>query len=189
MNTSGLQNLTCALASPIAKELWTARIETPLGRLFAWMDEKALHALVFEDADAFQLQEAEFARKKYNIRLGYSALTQRLKEEVENYFAGKLQEYSIPLFLDATPFQQKVWSALQQIPYGGTASYKAVAWAIGNPLASRAVGTANGANKFLIIVPCHRVVAADGGLGGYSSGLERKKWLLRHEQQTEHILR
>lgn len=189
MNTSSLQNLNGALSLPVAKELWAMRITTPVGPLFAWMDEKALHALVFEDTAAFQQQEAEFADKKYNIRLDRIALMEQLEKELENYFVGELQEFSISLFVDATPFQRKVWEALQQIPYGRTASYKAVARAIGNPLASRAVGTANGANKFLIIVPCHRVVAADGGLGGYSSGLERKKWLLQHEQQMEHILR
>lgn len=97
------------------------------------------------------------------------------------YFAGEALPLP-PLSPQGTPFQRRVWHALQQIPYGEAISYKQLASNIGQPKAVRAVGTANGRNPLPIFIPCHRVVAHDGGLGGYSLGLELKQWLLSHEQ-------
>jgi len=103
--------------------------------------------------------------------------------ELEEYFAGRRSEFSVPLDLDGTPFQKKVWKALRTIPYGETRSYGQIARQVGNPRGARAVGMANHENPVAIVVPCHRVIASDGGLGGYGGGLKKKSFLLWHEQQ------
>ncbi|MFD3312227.1 methylated-DNA--[protein]-cysteine S-methyltransferase [Streptomyces sp. NPDC058694] len=103
-------------------------------------------------------------------------------DELRAYFAGELKEFTVQLHLDGTPFQRSVWEQLQRIPYGETRSYGELADALGNPNASRAVGLANGKNPLGIIVPCHRVVGANGNLTGYGGGLERKRQLLDFER-------
>jgi methylated-DNA-[protein]-cysteine S-methyltransferase len=101
------------------------------------------------------------------------------KRQLEAYFAGDLKDFSLPLAATGTDFQRRVWSELEEIPYGTTASYGEVAKALGMPPgASRAVGLANGSNPIAIVVPCHRVIGANGSLTGYAGGLERKKYLL-----------
>lgn len=101
--------------------------------------------------------------------------------QLEEYFTGKRRTFDLPLALAGTDFQRAVWQHLLTIPYGQTTSYGEVAQAIGRPMAVRAAGAANGRNPIAIIVPCHRVVGADGSLTGYGGGLWRKEWLLRHE--------
>ncbi|MCZ4508478.1 methylated-DNA--[protein]-cysteine S-methyltransferase [Streptomyces sp. ActVer] len=103
-------------------------------------------------------------------------------DELRAYFAGELKEFTVELHLDGTPFQRSVWERLRKIPYGETRSYGELADALGNPNASRAVGLANGKNPLGIIVPCHRVVGANGSLTGYGGGLERKRQLLDFER-------
>ena len=105
-----------------------------------------------------------------------------LQEQLAAYFARDLKEFDVQLAVSGTPFQQRVWAALATIPYGETWSYRELAEAVGNPKAVRAVGLANGRNPVSIVVPCHRVIGADGSLTGYGGGLERKSWLLDHEQ-------
>jgi methylated-DNA-[protein]-cysteine S-methyltransferase len=105
-------------------------------------------------------------------------------EQLRAYFAGELKEFTLPLRLTGTPFQRGVWEQLRRIPYGETRSYGELADALGNPKASRAVGLANGRNPIGVIVPCHRVVGADGGLTGYGGGLDRKRRLLDFERGT-----
>ncbi|MGW0734541.1 methylated-DNA--[protein]-cysteine S-methyltransferase [Streptomyces sp. NPDC002851] len=102
--------------------------------------------------------------------------------QLERYFAGELREFDLPLHLDGTPFQRAVWEQLRRIPYGETRSYGELADALGKPNASRAVGLANGKNPIGIIVPCHRVIGANGGLTGYGGGLDRKRRLLDFER-------
>ncbi len=102
-------------------------------------------------------------------------------DQLHAYFDGDLTEFRIPVRLDGTDFQRKVWSNLQHIPYGETISYGDLARRVGSPNASRAVGLANGRNPVCIIVPCHRVIGSNGQLTGYGGGLERKTWLLDHE--------
>ena len=102
-------------------------------------------------------------------------------EQLGAWFAGALRRFDLPLAAPGTEFQRAVWSAVGAIPYGETASYADVALAAGRPTASRAVGAANGANPLPIVVPCHRVVGADGSLTGFAGGLEAKRWLLAHE--------
>jgi methylated-DNA-[protein]-cysteine S-methyltransferase len=103
--------------------------------------------------------------------------------QLQAYFAGELLDFDLPLTLAGTPFQQRVWAALQDIPYGETISYGRLADRIGQPTASRAVGLANGKNPIGIIVPCHRVVGSTGDLTGYGGGLERKRHLLAFERR------
>lgn len=106
-------------------------------------------------------------------------------EQLEQYFAGERQCFDLPLQARGTAFQQRVWAALQEIPYGQTTTYGKLAARVGTPAGSRAVGLANGRNPISLIVPCHRVIGADGSLTGYSAGLERKRWLLAHEAAGE----
>lgn len=108
---------------------------------------------------------------------------QRTTAQLNEYFRGEREEFDLPLALGGTSFQQRVWSELQQIPYGTTISYGELARRIGQPTASRAVGLANGQNPISIIVPCHRVIGSTGKLTGYGGGLERKKLLLQHESE------
>jgi methylated-DNA-[protein]-cysteine S-methyltransferase len=103
------------------------------------------------------------------------------KAQLAAWFAGELETFDLPLAPAGTPFQRRVWDALLEIPYGTTTTYGDLARRLGDPKAVRAVGLANGRNPIPIIIPCHRVVGADGSLTGYGGGLERKRWLLHHE--------
>ncbi len=104
-------------------------------------------------------------------------------QQLDAYWAGELRDFDLPLAPTGTPFQQKVWAALRTIPYGATASYGEIARMIGAPTASRAVGAANGRNPIAIVVPCHRVIGANGKLTGYAGGLDMKERLLAHERR------
>lgn len=106
---------------------------------------------------------------------------QAAREQLQAYFAGKLRTFELPLAPAGTPFQCRVWQALREIPFGRTSSYAELARHIGQAGAARAVGTANGRNPITIIIPCHRVLGADGRIAGYSGGIDRKRWLLTHE--------
>ena len=109
------------------------------------------------------------------------ACLREAEAQLTAYFAGERQTFDLPLLPQGTPFQQQVWQALQQIPAGKTDTYLGLAKRFENPSAVRAVGVANGANPWLVLVPCHRVIGAKGELVGYAGGLWRKKWLLEHE--------
>jgi O-6-methylguanine DNA methyltransferase len=158
-----------------------SRIPSPLGDLLAvTAPDGVLHALDFADYDA-RLHRL-FARHHPAAALQEGPSPPALASALAAYFAGD------PAALDGltvarlgSPFQQRVWAALRAIPAGETSSYGALAAAIGQPGASRAVGLANGANPIGIVVPCHRVIGASGTLTGYAGGVERKAWLLRHE--------
>lgn len=102
-------------------------------------------------------------------------------KELSDYFEGKLNKFRVPVKLTGTSFQNKVWNALREIPFGSYTSYSDLAIKLGDLKAIRAVGTANGKNKMPIIIPCHRVIGKNGDLVGFSGGLDRKKWLLKHE--------
>ena len=107
--------------------------------------------------------------------------------QLDDYFKGERHEFTFPMMIEGTPFQQSVWQSLTTIPYAKTASYKHIAVTMGNEKAIRAVGTANGRNKLSIVIPCHRIIGASGKLVGYAGGLWRKEWLLNHEQQFQHL--
>ncbi|WP_148863673.1 methylated-DNA--[protein]-cysteine S-methyltransferase [Marinobacter fonticola] len=110
-----------------------------------------------------------------------ASLFKEAKRQLDAYFAGELTQFDLPLAPAGTEFQQTVWHMLLDIPYGGTLSYGELARRLGSPKLTRAVGAANGRNPLSIVVPCHRVIGADGSLTGYGGGVERKRWLLAHE--------
>jgi methylated-DNA-[protein]-cysteine S-methyltransferase len=148
---------------------------SPLGELLLTWDEGALAGLTM-----VQRQGKEARRPGPGWRRDQSAL-RPVHAQLRAFFAGELRTFDLPLRMAGTPFQRLVWDGLLAIPFGATASYAELARRIGRPGASRAVGAANGRNPIGIIVPCHRVIAADGTLGGYGGGLDRKEWLLCHE--------
>ena len=117
------------------------------------------------------------------LALPATPLLRQAAAELTNYFAGQLREFTVPLAPKGTPFQQKVWAALREIPYGETRSYKELAIAIDNEKACRAVGMANNRNPLPIFIPCHRVVGSDGKLVGYAGGLDGKTFLLELEKK------
>lgn len=158
--------------------------ETPLGHMLVIADDKALYYCDFVD-NPHRNEKIERVLKKANATLVQDTTeAMRLFErELQEYFAGKLRKFTTPVALFGTDFTVKVWRALQTIPYGRTVSYAQLAAAVGKPTACRAVANANGMNVLPIIIPCHRVINANGGLGGYNSGLERKIRLLEHENK------
>ncbi len=146
-----------------------------MGRLLLTGDERALSGLFMMDTGGHSMTPAP----EWTPRPGAFGTA---ADQLAEYFAGSRTEFDLPLAPRGTPFQLAVWAELTRIPYGVTASYGEVAAALGKSLlASRAVGLANGRNPISIIVPCHRVIGADGSLTGYGGGLDRKEWLLRHE--------
>jgi methylated-DNA-[protein]-cysteine S-methyltransferase len=167
--------ITPFLPSEPAEPTYYDIVDSPVGRLLLTGDEHALTGLYMLDAGAHSASvEPAWIRRPG----GFGAAAAQLRE----YFAGERAEFDLPLAPRGTPFQLAVWAELAAIPYGKTVSYGEVAVALGKSLvASRAVGLANGRNPISIILPCHRVIGADGSLTGYGWGLERKEWLLRHE--------
>ena len=158
------------------------RILTPLGPMVAAATESALQLLEFADRRMLERQFRRVARVTDGVLVpGNNAVIERVRGELERYFAGELQRFETPCAMPGTPFQEKVWSALREIPHGETRSYAALAEAVGRPSAIRAVGRTNGDNRLAIIVPCHRVVGADGSLTGYGGGIWRKRRLLEIE--------
>lgn len=136
-------------------------------------------------SDGAAITGVEFDDPKYPLApspRGEDSVLKQARRELDLYFAGKLKAFSVPLAPSGTPFQQRVWAALRTIPYGVTRSYGEQAAAIGSPKAFRAVGLANGKNPISIIVPCHRVIGANGDLTGFGGGMARKHYLLQHEQ-------
>lgn len=163
--------------------LRAAWIDTPLGPMIAMADEEGLYLLEFVDRRGLEL-EVERMRKRRNAAIipGQTGIIRQIEAELQRYFAGELTRFETPLVLGGTPFQQRVWEELLQIPPGRTRSYGELAEAVGQPTAVRAVAAANGANQLALIIPCHRVIGANGELTGYAGGLARKKWLISHER-------
>ncbi len=157
----------------LSPTLLTTTIDSPIGPLTITAEGEELTGLHMHRQRHFPAIPDTTARDE--------AALAPIVAQLEAYFAGERIDFDLALQLRGTPFQQRVWSALQEIPYGETISYGELACWVGNPRASRAVGTANGHNPVAIVVPCHRVIAADGGIGGYGGGLDRKAWLLEHE--------
>lgn len=146
---------------------YSATMESPIGPLL----------LTCSDAGLTSLQMGARAEREQD-----HPLLQRARLQLEEFFAGERREFDLPLEPQGTEFQRAVWEQLRAIPFAETASYGQVAARVGRPKASRAVGAANGANPIAIIVPCHRVIGADGSLTGFGGGLQRKQWLLQHER-------
>jgi len=158
-------------------------IETPLGSMIAVSCRHALHLLEFIDRKALPRELAKL-QKSANCGIGFGRPdpTAQVAEELGRFFAGDNAHFATPLALHGTDFEQQVWRELQQIPAGETRSYSQLAQDIGRPSAVRAVARANGTNQLALIVPCHRVIAADGALTGYGGGLWRKQRLIEIEQ-------
>lgn len=147
---------------------------SPLGSLLLAASERGLCGLYFEEHRHFRGAQGWVEMRDHPY-------LQQAAEQLDDYFASKRRVFDLTLDLGGTPFQQKVWAQLAQVPYGATASYLLHAHAVGAGHAVRAVGTAIGRNPVSIIVPCHRIVASDGALAGYAGGLERKRYLLAFE--------
>lgn len=159
-------------------------LDSPIGRLLLLGDGEALTGVHFPSVEVATDGTTDarhgWARVPEGSREDAAALREPL-HQLEGYFAGRLQRFDLSLAPRGSAFQLRVWRALQAIPYGQTTSYGAIAEALGDRGASRAVGAANGSNPIPIIVPCHRVIGTDGSLTGFGGGLERKRWLLEHE--------
>lgn len=162
-------------------QLWLEKIASPVGdMLIAWDDQERLRVLDFSD---YEPRMKELLRLQYDdCEVGSGVAPRSIAEPIARYFAGEITAIdAISVFTGGTEFQKSVWAALRGIPAGTTLSYGALAQRLGCPKAVRAVGGANGANPIGIVVPCHRVIGANGTLTGYGGGLHRKKWLLAHE--------
>lgn len=163
--------------------LYARWIETPLGPMLALADDRGLALLEFVDRRGLE-RELQERQKKFgrSILPGAHRYLEQIDAELTAYFSGRTLTFATPIAMRGSPFQRSVWNALLEIPPGTTRSYGAIAAAIGTPAAVRAVGRANGDNPLCLIVPCHRVIGANGTLTGYGGGLWRKQWLLDHER-------
>lgn len=152
------------------------KMKTEIGLLYLVASEKGLESVSLSKQQVPIVKDLTSTDKEIKILA-------KASREIEEYFSGKLKKFNLPLHMRGSEFQKQVWRALQEIPYGETCSYKQIAQSIKNSLAVRAVGNANGKNPFCIVIPCHRVIASDGSLGGYSGGLEVKRKLLALEKR------
>lgn len=163
---------------------WMDRVATPIGSLMIAVDAdgKLRVALFTEDVEAIhRYLRLQVGSKKFALEP--AGKPHVLTKAISDYFAGDLGAIdALPVVAGGTPFQQEVWRALREIPCGSTTTYGRLAEVIGRPAAVRAVGLANGANPVAVVVPCHRVIGANGSLTGYGGGIERKRWLLDHEK-------
>lgn len=159
-------------------------IETPIGPMMAIADDHALHLLEFADRPPLPNEIRRLQRVTgCGIVMGRSAPIEQIGQELGRYFAGAGASFETRLAGHGTPFERQVWAALRAIPAGSIHSYTDVALMLERPSAVRAVARANGANQIAIVVPCHRVLGADGSLTGYGGGLWRKRWLIEHERR------
>jgi len=154
------------------------KYQSPIGLLYLVGDEHNLCGIIHEPMWPF------FKERFASPETRETPVLKATKHQLGEYFAGRRQTFDLPLRLNGTPFQKKVWSALQQIPFGQTKSYKDQALAIKSPAAVRAVGRANGLNPISIVLPCHRVVGSNGALTGYAGGLAAKQFLLSLEAEN-----
>lgn len=151
------------------------RIKSKIGPLFIVVSDKGLNGIFWDEQDVPNIQ-------KNNITA--VEILSKVETQLSEYFEGKRKEFDLALDAEGTDFQKRVWARLQKIPYGQTKSYKDIAAELKKPNACRAVGNANGKNPISLIVPCHRVIAADGSIGGYAGGLHIKKFLLDLEKKN-----
>jgi len=161
-------------------DVYYARFESPVGPLLLAGDAKALRRVSFESSKRAMPPLGDWKQNR--------AAFAEVIRQLQAYFRGELKEFDLPLAMEGTEFQLRVWNALREIPYGETISYAQLARRIGNPQAVRAVGLANGSNPIPIIVPCHRVIGSDGSLTGFGGGLSTKKKLLELENKQLSLL-
>ena len=167
-------------------ELLIDRLPTPIGEMIVVTDAHGkLRAIDWTDHEARlrQLLDRQYGKNRYELRPARAPA--QLLDALRRYFAGDVAAIDkLPVRTAGTTFQKRVWKALRKIKRGSTISYSELARRVGNPNAVRAVGLANGQNPVGVVVPCHRVIGADGSLTGYGGGLPRKRWLLQHEGAT-----
>ncbi len=144
-------------------------LDTPIGVLMIEADNEHVLKILFDQDE---------------VAANPNALTEKCKVQLQEYFEGKRTDFDLPVKFQGTVFQERVWQALLHVPFGETATYAEQAGKIHNPKAVRAVGAANGQNKINIVVPCHRIIGNNGSLTGYGGGIDRKQWLLEHEQKV-----
>jgi len=154
--------------------------ESPVGPLLLAGDSNALRRVSFESSTRATIPQQDWKQNR--------AAFVEVVHQLQAYFRGELKVFDVPLAMEGTDFQLRVWNALRAIPYGETISYAQLAERIGNPKAVRAVGLANGSNPIPIIVPCHRVIGSDGSLTGFGGGLSTKKMLLELESKQMSLL-
>ncbi len=161
-------------------------METPIGTIAVVEDGNGICDLHFGKLEELnqQMEMRDGSKKQAMlIQETETPLLSEARRQLSEYFSGERKVFSLPLSVCGTEFQKKDWQALQKIPYGETRSYKQVAEMIGNPKACRAVGMANNRNRIAIVIPCHRVIGADGTMVGYGGGVEHKVWLLEMEKK------
>jgi len=175
----------CLRCHPEASsEVALRRIETPVGAMTIGATESAVVLADFTERAMMPAQLASVRRRIGPTTYRDARLLDAAESQLADYFAGERRTFDLPLEMPGSAFQERVWHRLRAIPYGETMTYRELAAAVGALAASRAVGRANGSNRLAIIVPCHRVVAAGGGLGGYGGGLAAKRWLLELESRV-----
>jgi O-6-methylguanine DNA methyltransferase len=164
------------------EEVYYSSCSSPIGTIWVASDRSGVCLL------SFGVKEAEFLEELSGAGFQHARadreFNQGVLKEIKAYFEGTVTRFSSSLHLRGRPFEMRVWQALQRIPLGETRSYQEIACEIGNPRACRAVGGANSRNPIPLLIPCHRVIRKDGGLGGFSSGQDIKQWLLQFEQRV-----
>ncbi len=173
-------------AHPVgAKEITVLKagwLTTRLGAMLALADDKTLYLLEFVDRSELEKEVERLKNRLHAVIVPErNPIIEQIEQELAQYFAGTLSVFNTPIKMTGTDFQKQVWQQLLCIAAGQTRSYSEQAKALGRPNAVRAVAAANGRNPLAIVIPCHRVIGADGSLTGYAGGLPRKKWLLEHE--------
>lgn len=153
-------------------KLYQLDYESPIGVIEITGTHEAITAILFSENE----------EKKHDLQPKTPAVLVDCYNQLDEYFNGTRQAFTIPYELEGTDFQRKVWNALTEIPYAGVQSYKDIAVSVGNEKAVRAVGSTNGKNKISIVIPCHRVIGSNGKMTGYAGGVWRKEWLLEHEK-------
>ena len=169
--------------SDVEEVLVETSYESPVGRLRMVASEKGMRAILWPNDAANE--EGKGPRVKLGqCRKGSSAILKQAIQELDEYFAGEREVFELPLDPRGTDFQLSVWFGLASVPYGQSTTYGQQAAAMGKPKSVRAVASANGKNPLSIVLPCHRIIGADGSLTGFAGGLDGKAWLLAHEGQT-----
>ena len=160
-------------ASCLADPVWYTLLDTPCGALCIAGTTQGLTRVEFQDGERPVRPQPDWREDQ--------GVLDEAREQLQAYFEGRRQRFTLPVAPEGTPFQQRVWQELQDIPWGTTTTYREIAERLGQPAAVRAVGHANGRNPIAIVIPCHRVVGADGRLTGYAGGIATKRRLLQHE--------
>ena len=160
-------------ASRLAEPVWYTLLDTPLGALFIAGTTQGLTHVEFQDGERPLRPQPEWQEDR--------GVLDEARRQLRAYFEGRRQRFTLSVAPEGTPFQQRVWRELQAIPWGTTTTYREIAERLGQPAAVRAVGHANGRNPIAIVIPCHRVVGANGRLTGYAGGVATKRRLLQHE--------